>query len=465
VSAGKEAAMRTSILSLLVALAFSATAWGQAPREAATDAEPRASQPPADEASEEPGYSPAPRRRPSSPRSSQPISSAQKSTPTERTSPDQEPSPAQEATPLEGAPIEPLTPVSGGFRPATKVTDLRLDELPSDGGQVFREYDISPYTLRVTATNRPEQALVDWILRETGYEAWHGEPLAILSAGQRTLRVYHTPQVQAVVSDIVDRFVSSQAESHSFGLNVVSVGNPNWRARAVRLLQPVSVESSGIQAWLLQKEDAALLRNELAKRSDFREHSAPHLIVNNGQSTNVTSAQPRRYVKQVIQRGGAWPGYEPDYGQIDEGFSLELSPLLSLDGRTIDAVLKCNIDQVEKLIAVMVETPTAASPRQQSKVEVPQTSQVRLHERFRWPINQVLLVSVGVVAPPTAEEQNGFLRNIPLPSLGPSRADLLVFVESRGPAASAPTDPTRVPQGQGLAPVTASPAINNRGRY
>jgi hypothetical protein len=49
--------------------------------------------------------------------------------------------------------------------------------LPNNFGQVWREYDISPYTLRVTTTNRPEQAIVDWILRETGYEAWHSEPL------------------------------------------------------------------------------------------------------------------------------------------------------------------------------------------------------------------------------------------------------------------------------------------------
>ncbi|MDZ7619313.1 MAG: hypothetical protein U1E05_20125, partial [Patescibacteria group bacterium] len=62
--------------------------------------------------------------------------------------------------------------------------------LPNEHGQVWREYDIAPYTVRVTSTQRPEQALVDWILRETGYEAWHGEPLGILSATPRTLRVY-----------------------------------------------------------------------------------------------------------------------------------------------------------------------------------------------------------------------------------------------------------------------------------
>ena len=37
--------------------------------------------------------------------------------------------------------------------------------LPNDQGQVWRDYDISSYTARVTTTKRPEQAIVDWILR------------------------------------------------------------------------------------------------------------------------------------------------------------------------------------------------------------------------------------------------------------------------------------------------------------
>src|SRR5688572_19283578 len=32
--------------------------------------------------------------------------------------------------------------------------------LPNDQGQVWREYDIRPYTVRVTTTARPEQAIV-----------------------------------------------------------------------------------------------------------------------------------------------------------------------------------------------------------------------------------------------------------------------------------------------------------------
>ena len=104
-------------------------------------------------------------------------------------------------------------------KPATRVTG-GSGTLPNDAGQVWREYDISPYTTRVTTTKRPEQAIIDWILRETGYEAWHTEPLGILSAGPRTLRVYHTPKMQEIVADLVDRFVSSEAAT----LHVLAAG-------------------------------------------------------------------------------------------------------------------------------------------------------------------------------------------------------------------------------------------------
>src|SRR5205814_1898207 len=89
-----------------------------------------------------------------------------------------------------------LQPVATAQRAAIAKVTAGSGTLPNDAGQVWREYDITPYTTRVASTNRPEQALVDWILRETGYETWHGEPLGILSANSRTLRVYHTPQVQ-----------------------------------------------------------------------------------------------------------------------------------------------------------------------------------------------------------------------------------------------------------------------------
>jgi hypothetical protein len=322
--------------------------------------------------------------------------------------------------------------------------------LPNEHGQLWREYDISPYSVRVTSTVRPEQAIVDWILRETGYEAWHSDVVSLLFADKNTLKVYHTPEMHALVADIVDRFVNVDADTQAFSLRVVTVDDPDWRAKVLAMLKPLPVQTQGIQAWVLEKEDAALLSAELRRRGDYHEHSAPQLLVNNGQSAVVNASKPRTYTRDVTLRPDIWPSFEPQLGQFEEGFALELNPLLSLDGRTVDAVIKCNIDQLEKLIPVMLEVPSAVAQRQRTKIEVPQTSQLRLHERFRWPTGQVLLISMGVVATPSSLETPGF--KIPLPLSGPPRADLLVFVESKGTSFTPP------------APTTAS-EVNVRGRY
>ena len=327
--------------------------------------------------------------------------------------------------------------------------------LPNEHGQVWREYDIAPYTVRVTTTQRPEQALVDWILRETGYEAWHGEPLGILSATARTLRVYHTPEMQQVVAELVDRFVASEAETWQFSLRVITVDHPGWRMRTHRLLRPVSVQTPGIGAWLLRREDAAVLLTELQRRSDYREHTSPLLQVNNGQSTVVSAMRTRPYIRDLLLRPDTWQGFEPQSGAVDEGFLLEFSPLLTRDRQLIDAVIKCNIDQVEKMIPVELEAPSASSPRQRAPIEVPQMTQFRFHERFRWPTDQALLVGLGMVPLPIPVDARSTQLvpgiSLPLPRT-PPRAELLVLIEAKGPvsATAGRTAPHSFPAGGSL---------------
>jgi hypothetical protein len=343
--------------------------------------------------------------------------------------------------------------------PLTRVT-AGSGILPDDAGQIWREYDISPYTTRVTATRRPEQAVVDWVLRETGYEAWHSEPLGILCAGPRTLRVYHTPKMQDVVADVVDRFVSSEAATYTFSLRVVTLDSPNWRTMAQRLLRSVPVQTPGINAWVLPREDAAILLGQLHRRSDYREHNSPYLMVNNGQSTLISAMRGRPYVRDLIPRPDTAAGFDPSPGQVDEGFNLDFSPLLSADRRMIDATIKCDVDQIEKMIPVMLDVPTQTSPRQRAKIEVPQITHYRFHERFRWPIEQVLVVGMGMVPLPLPIDGAPLVPGVPLPiGLTPARADLLVFVECRGQTPSAPP---------GLAPIPRTSqreAKNYRGRY
>lgn len=356
------------------------------------------------------------------------------------------PSPSRPASPpgMAGDPSPNAAPPAGPRRPIARVTE-GITALPNTQGQVWREYDISPYTMRVTSTKRPEQAIVDWILRETGYEAWHGEPLAILSASKNALRVYHTPAMHAVVAEIVDRFVAGEAESKAFALRVVTLDEPTWRSRSYRMMRPVTTHTPGVRAWLLRREDAAMLLADIKRHNDYREYSTPHLLVNNGQSAVVQSLRARPYIREVTLRSDTVFGYQPETAQVDEGFSLEFSPLLSLDGRLLDATIKCDIDQVEKLIPVGIDVPTVAAPRQRTQLDVPQLLHNRFHERFRWPVDQVLLVNLGMVAMPPPPGGPSLMQSIPLIGTTAGRADLLVFVEPSSETAPASSRLTQVP--------------------
>jgi hypothetical protein len=114
--------------------------------------------------------------------------------------------------------------------------------------------------------------------------------------------------------------------------------------------------------------------------------------------------------------------------------------------------------------------PTSVSPRQRTKIEVPQVSHCRLHERFHWPINQVLLVSLGVVATPTPVDRNPNLVQMALampPT--PPRADLLVLIEHKGRASQPPVAAAGAAAATGAAPVVERtgrvPGQSYGGRY
>ena len=311
--------------------------------------------------------------------------------------------------------------------------------LPSDGGQVWREYDISPYTSRTKNQHKPEQAVIDWILRETGTDVWFSEPLGILCAGRNTLRVYHTPQMQELVNEIVQRLVESDMEPHSLAVRVMTISSPSWRTRALPIMKSIDIQSPGVEAWLLSRENAAVLVGELRQRGDYRENVTPNLQIQSGQTETIARTRPRVYPR-TVKPVSYFPGIETVNGQIEEGFALQLSPLMSLDGKTCDAAIKCNIDQVERLVPVNIDV-NVGGQSQRAQIQVPQLVSWRFQERFRWPADQVLLLSCGVVASPAGNNSGGGPFAL-LGALAPTgeRADALLMIECRGKASEAVLD-------------------------
>lgn len=317
----------------------------------------------------------------------------------------------------------------------TRVTKTH-DKLPNAAGQIWREYDISPYTSQITSSDEPQKAITEWILRETGTEMWFHQPLGILSADKNRLYVYHTPEIQSIVKGIVDRFVRTRGQVQNIDVNLVTVEKPNWRSQSYTMLQPIEVKSPGVEAWMISKENAAILLSQLSQRIDFKQHSGGRLTNHDGQSFSLEKTQPVQFVRKIRWAPSQVPNYQPLLTQLDEGYRLNISCLSALDNKTIEAVIKCDVDQVEKLSTVKVNLPGVNGAAQQMNLQIPQLVSWRLHERFRWPNDQVLLLSCGVVATPEPDSGGSGLR-IPGLTAKTKRADALLFIEYRGPAQGA----------------------------
>ena len=314
----------------------------------------------------------------------------------------------------------------------TKVTKT-MSRLPNGDGQIWREYDISPYTSRITSIEKPQQAILDWILRETGTEMWFNEPFGIMNADRQQLRVYHTPEIQRVVHRIVDRFVNTRGQVQDLSVGLVTVSKPTWRETAYAMLQPIEVNSAGVEAWMISKENAAILMSRLRQRPDFKEHGMGNISHHDGQTVALKKTQPVQFVRNLRWLPGSIPNYQPLMSTINEGYLLEISSLSSVDGKTIDATIKASVDQVEKLNTIKVDAQGAGGSVDKVNLQIPELVSWRLEERFRWTNDQVLLLSCGVVASPTPKATRSNSRLPGIFSGTRDRADALMFIEYRGP--------------------------------
>jgi hypothetical protein len=345
-------------------------------------------------------------------------------------------------------------------------------QLPQNAGQQWVEYDLRPYTNTLKNVERPQQAIIDWIIRETGTDVWFNEPVGILTADKTTLRVYHTASMQKRVAQIYERFVNGVSEPQVFGLRMLTVSNPQWRSRAVGLMRSVPSQSAGVQAWLMPKENGAIFLSQLRERGDARELQAAEIPLFNGQLQHLEQLRSRNYLKEYARNTASpFPPYTPASDTIQEGFRLQISSLMNLDGKSADLMLKCEIDQVERLNPVSIDLPMGVNQTQAVQIEVPQLVSWRLQERFQWPTNQVLLLSCGVVAAPGGPVDNSLFGNPPsllglnriLPTAG-QRTDALLWIEYKGPMSSqlTPSGPIAPASGTASAPTTGT---ISRGRY
>jgi hypothetical protein len=335
--------------------------------------------------------------------------------------------------------------------PTTTKVARTLNALPNSSGQVWREYDISPYTSRITNTDNPQQAVIDWILKETGVEMWFNHPLGILSATRNQLYVYHTPEVQETVHRLVDRFVYTRGQVQAVDLTLMTIDNPNWRASAYTKLQPIEAQSLGVEAFIMSKENAAVLIHQLTRRGDAKLINSGTVNNHDGQPYLLRNTRLTQFFSQLQWIPNQIPNYQPLNTSIDEGYSISINCLSGLDGRTIEAIIKCDIDQIERMTTVKVEAPNPLGALQNVNLQIPQIVSWRLHERFRWSNDQVLLLTCGIVAGmDPSEPRSSPVLPVLANALRTKRAEALLFIDYRGPAREASL-PNGLPNG--MAPI------------
>ena len=309
--------------------------------------------------------------------------------------------------------------------------------LPNDQGQVWREYDIRPYTSRVTNTERPEQAIVDWISagdRDRG--------LVLRAAGDSERQQEHAASLPYARKCSVWCWISWTALSAAKPKPKRSApagersAVPTGGRRPCRCCSRSTSRRRASRPGSISKENAAILLAQLRQRTDFREQNSPSVPIHNGQSHTVTRTTPRTFVRSVRMRPDVWPGHELVSGQMQEGFSLQISPLMSLDGNTIDAVIKCEVDQIEKLVSVNVDIPSVAGGAQ--RVPDPGSAGHQLAAARTFPLAGQSGPDAGLRRRrrrPTQERMGPLgLPLPPLPFTSGGRADALVLVESNGKA-------------------------------
>ena len=310
-----------------------------------------------------------------------------------------------------------------------------MEKIPQEQGQIWREYDITPFTQGrklPTSATPPEQMLIDWIVRKTGTNVWHTAPFGILTADSEKLYVYHTREVQLIVADVVDRFVCPQLWSDACTLRIVSTARPDWLSKGHIHLRPIKIATPGVQGWIVDKSIAQSLLAELNRRGDFKELIPPQPLIAHGIQHNVVVKKERQYLRDVQSNPAALNGFAEDRVTMDEGIGLTLTSLAVLDGHNMDVNIKLDIVQIERMLTTPVDIATTTNARQRFQLESPQMAYYNLDEIVRFPKNMVLLLDLGTVPIPNTADDNS--RNVIAEiarGVNPARrGNVLVFIES-----------------------------------
>ena len=285
--------------------------------------------------------------------------------------------------------------------PRTALAERSLAALPSEAGQFWMVYDLTPYTSLYPNLPNPEQAIVSWILQDTGKDFWFKEPFGVISADKNKLYVYHTAAVQQYISNVLDRFMDTEKKNIVFQIQIFLLDTPDWRTKAASMLHPYPVSRQEISGWILAKADVPAFLQAISKRSDYTELNASRSDVPNTELFGwVLPAQERTYVRDIQVAASSPQGYVSDVHKIDEGYRFEATPLVSTNGEQAEILFSCSSTVVGQTLPVPLKIPTASAPRQILNAETPQIAHTELTDKVSFPLDQAFLLDLGMIPMP-----------------------------------------------------------------
>ena len=162
------------------------------------------------------------------------------------------------------------------------------------------------------------------------------------------------------------------------------------------------------------------------KREKIVRCSIPGAGACGGMYTANTMASAIEALGMSLPYSASIPAEYPE--QLDEGFTLRLSPLLTFDGDALDAAIELSSNTVRTLHRTRVSAPSSIGASEIT-VDVPEVSETRLTQTVKdWPLGQSLLISAGV-QPGILQDKNG-LFNLRIPGTYPTSTELLIFLEA-----------------------------------
>ncbi len=297
----------------------------------------------------------------------------------------------------------------------------------TEPGSQWRTYNIAHYTRQARNQDNPQKALVEWILKRTGGNEWHGEKIAVLSASPTQLRVYNTPAVLKQVDELVERFTNSVADVLSVHVQFIAAVDTRWRYSVLSRLTPVATGPQGQQVWTLKTADAAIVLSTMQLQQGFRKLAEQRVEMINGQTLVVKTKETRTFAGGLMRDSAPGLGFQPRPDKLDESIILKMSPLLNFDGDALDAMLDLTATTIRSFHRTKIIAPRELGPSE-TAVDVPEASETHLDQTLKnWRLGQTLLISAGI-HPGILDKKGGWF-NLPIPGTYATGTEVLVFLD------------------------------------